>query len=85
MSFAYGEARVLEDVTLRLHPAELTAIVGPNGAGKSTLMGVLAGLLEDYSGACRFDGRDLRRGASANWRGALRCTPEHTPRVSFHG
>ncbi|MEZ5365919.1 MAG: heme ABC transporter ATP-binding protein [Bryobacterales bacterium] len=60
LSFAYGEARVLEDVTLRLHPAELTAIVGPNGAGKSTLMGVLAGLLEDYSGACRFDGRDLQ-------------------------
>ncbi|MCB9385638.1 MAG: heme ABC transporter ATP-binding protein [Bryobacterales bacterium] len=51
---------MLRDVSMRLRPAELTAIVGPNGAGKSTLMGVLAGLLESYRGACRFDGRDLR-------------------------
>ncbi len=59
-SFAYARTPVLHELTLELRPAELTAVVGPNGAGKSTLMGVAAGLLQDYEGSCRFDGRELR-------------------------
>ncbi len=34
----------LQDITLTLHPGELTAICGPNGAGKTTLLRALAGL-----------------------------------------
>jgi iron complex transport system ATP-binding protein len=60
LSFAYGRAPVLRDLTLELRPAELTAVVGPNGAGKSTLMAVLAGLLDAYQGSCTFDGREIR-------------------------
>jgi iron complex transport system ATP-binding protein len=60
LSFAYGAAPVLREVTLAIEPAQLTAVVGPNGAGKSTLMAVLAGLQNHYSGSCRFDGREIR-------------------------
>jgi iron complex transport system ATP-binding protein len=60
LTFAYGAAPVLRDVTLAIEPAQLTAVVGPNGAGKSTLMAVLAGLQSRYTGSCRFDGREIR-------------------------
>lgn len=42
--FAYDGRDVLHDVSLDLHPGEVTAIAGPNGSGKSTLVGVLAGI-----------------------------------------
>jgi ABC-2 type transport system ATP-binding protein len=37
-------AYVLDDVTLELHPATVTAVIGGNGSGKSTLLKVAAGL-----------------------------------------
>jgi iron complex transport system ATP-binding protein len=57
----YGTAEVLSGVDLRLPGGLLTAVVGPNGAGKSTLLGILAGLRPGYTGACRFDGLDVKR------------------------
>jgi iron complex transport system ATP-binding protein len=60
LSFAYDKAQVLHDLTLDLNQSQLTAVVGPNGAGKSTLMAVLAGLIGNYQGGCRFDGREIR-------------------------
>jgi branched-chain amino acid transport system ATP-binding protein len=59
LSVAYGEARALWDVDLRVAPGELLCIVGPNGAGKTTLVNTIAGVLEPKSGRIRIDGRDL--------------------------
>jgi ABC-type Mn2+/Zn2+ transport system ATPase subunit len=46
----YARRLVLDDVSFRVGPGELVAIVGPNGSGKSTLLKVLAGLLRAWSG-----------------------------------
>ena len=40
----YGENTVLSDVTLKVRPGEIHALLGENGAGKSTLMNVLFGM-----------------------------------------
>ena len=40
-----GEREVVRNLTLALHPGQVTALVGPNGAGKSTLLKALAGLV----------------------------------------
>ncbi len=40
----YGNNTVLKDVTLRIRPGEIHALLGENGAGKSTLMNVLFGM-----------------------------------------
>ena len=56
---ALGARVVLRDVTARLRPGELVAIVGANGAGKTTLVRLMAGLLPATRGVVRLDGEAL--------------------------
>jgi branched-chain amino acid transport system ATP-binding protein len=42
VSFYYGRAQVLDDVSFQVGAGEIVTIVGPNGAGKSTLLNVVA-------------------------------------------
>jgi ABC-type nitrate/sulfonate/bicarbonate transport system ATPase subunit len=53
---AFGELRVLTDMTLRAAPHEVLGIVGPSGCGKSTLLELVAGLREPDTGMIAVDG-----------------------------
>jgi len=53
----YGRRVALAEVSLTLHPGEVTLLLGANGAGKSTLLRCLLGIT-DYEGAISVDGLD---------------------------
>ncbi len=59
ISKAFGPSRVLRDVTLRLRPGSVHALMGENGAGKSTLMKILAGVHRYDAGQILKDGKPL--------------------------
>ncbi|MDJ0626636.1 MAG: sugar ABC transporter ATP-binding protein [Rhodobacter sp.] len=52
--------RALSDVSLKLYPGKVTALVGENGAGKSTVVKVLTGIYQPDDGEVRIDGRPVR-------------------------
>ncbi|AGF71641.1 ABC transporter ATP-binding protein [Corynebacterium halotolerans] len=56
---AYGDRRVIEDLSVELVPGAVTSIVGPNGCGKSTLLRALSRLLKPSGGQVLLDGRAL--------------------------
>jgi inositol transport system ATP-binding protein len=51
----------LEDVSLRVRPGTVHALMGENGAGKSTLMKVLLGIYVPDEGIIRFNGNDYKK------------------------
>ncbi|GIH02062.1 cobalamin/Fe3+-siderophore ABC transporter ATP-binding protein [Rhizocola hellebori] len=55
----YDERTVLDGLSVRIPPGELTIIIGPNACGKSTLLRTLARLLKPRGGAVLLDGRSI--------------------------
>ncbi|MFC4119602.1 ABC transporter ATP-binding protein [Nonomuraea zeae] len=60
VSYAYGEAEVLHDVTFDVPAGRTVALVGPTGSGKSTLVQLLVRLVDPASGKVLLDGVDVR-------------------------
>ena len=50
----------LDDVSFRVAPGEMVALVGPSGAGKTTITALVSRLYDPTSGAVRIGGHDLR-------------------------
>ena len=59
LDVAYGQSQVIEDLSLRVQPNEIVAILGLNGMGKTTLMKSLIGLLPARRGSIVLGGKDL--------------------------
>ena len=71
ISFSYGGANILDDVSLQIEAGERIGLLGRNGAGKSTLLKLLEGELQP-------DGGQIERPpgmviATARARGPERC------------
>ncbi len=61
IGFAYGQKRVIDDLSLTLEGGHFYGIIGPNGSGKSTLIDLLAGHLSPDRGRVRLKGRSPDR------------------------
>jgi branched-chain amino acid transport system ATP-binding protein len=61
---SYGEAQVLQGVSLEVETGEVVTLVGRNGAGKTTLLRCLMGLHRSMTGRVELDGTDISRLAS---------------------
>jgi branched-chain amino acid transport system ATP-binding protein len=59
LSAHYGEARVLDQVTLFAGVGEVVTLVGRNGAGKTTLLRCVMGLHQTMTGQVSLAGKDI--------------------------
>lgn len=57
VSKSFGGVQALKNVTFKVRPGEIMALVGENGAGKSTLMKILAGAYTKDKGEILVDGK----------------------------
>jgi branched-chain amino acid transport system ATP-binding protein len=58
LSFSFGRAKVLDNVSMHVDAGEIVTLIGPNGAGKSTLLNVVCRALRLRQGTVRLDGHD---------------------------
>src|SRR5579859_3601316 len=52
---------VLKDITLKVKPGQVAAVVGATGSGKSTLISLIPRFYDPQSGAVKIDGADIRK------------------------
>ncbi len=79
VSFAYNEAKpVLSDLSLRIAPGQVVALVGPSGAGKSTLFSLLLRFNTAQRGRVLLDGQDLADVQARQLRRAVALVPQQS-------
>jgi branched-chain amino acid transport system ATP-binding protein len=55
----HGSIEAIHDLSFKVEPGELVAIIGANGAGKTTLLRTLSSLKNPASGNATWDGLDI--------------------------
>src|SRR5436305_3178546 len=62
VTFSYdGKQDILRDVSFRIEPGQVAAIVGPSGTGKTTIAGLIPRFFDPQSGRVKIDGADVRQ------------------------
>jgi branched-chain amino acid transport system ATP-binding protein len=64
LSAGYGEAVILDRISLSLPAGETMALLGRNGTGKTTLINTLAGATRQHGGTIKLGGAELHKLAS---------------------
>jgi branched-chain amino acid transport system ATP-binding protein len=73
----YGEAHILQGVSLVLDEGEIVTLIGRNGAGKTTTLKSIMGIVRPRPGRVRFRGEDITGlGAHAIARRGIAWVPE---------
>lgn len=57
----FGSLTAIDDVSLKIEPGEIFALLGANGAGKTTLIECVCGLMTKFEGEIRVAGFDVRK------------------------
>lgn len=78
VSFAYGEKRVLQNITLRVKSGQLIALVGASGSGKTTLTNLLLRFYDPSSGSIRIGGTDIREVSTRQLREQIAVVTQET-------
>jgi subfamily B ATP-binding cassette protein MsbA len=71
VSFRYGEAWVLRDLSFESRQGETVALVGVSGSGKSTVMDLISRFIEPQEGRILVDGQELASVQTDSWRALI--------------
>lgn len=79
VSFSYGKAPFMRDLSFSVPCGEVTGIIGPNGCGKSTLLRLGVRLLAPHFGRVLVVGRDLASLSGRERARAVALLPQSLP------
>lgn len=65
ISMAFGDFKVLTDISVEVSAGEIIGVLGPNGAGKTTFMNLLTGAYRPTCGRVHVLGEDVTQLATA--------------------
>jgi subfamily B ATP-binding cassette protein MsbA len=84
VSFSYApKSPVLRDVSFRIEPGEMAALVGPTGSGKSTITSLVARFYDPTAGVVMIDGFDIKKLQQTTLRQQISFVLQET--LLFHG
>ena len=79
VGFAYNENEpVLQDVSFKVEPGQVVALVGPSGAGKSTIANLLPRFYDVTSGNITIDGHNIEDVSVSSLRTQVGIVPQET-------
>jgi ATP-binding cassette subfamily B protein len=78
LSFSYGGAEVLRDISLKIPAGSSLAFVGLTGAGKTTLVNLIPRLYDALPGTVLIDGRSVREYPLKELRKSIGFVPQET-------
>jgi ATP-binding cassette subfamily B protein len=78
VSMRYGDACVLDNVSIRIPAGATVAIVGHTGSGKSTLVHLIPRMMDPTTGAVVVDGNDVREYSPKDLRRHIGFVPQET-------
>lgn len=79
VNFAYPNGRqAIVDVTFRVNPGQMAALVGPSGAGKTTISMLLPRFYVQQKGEISIDGQDVREVGLASLRENIGIVTQET-------
>jgi len=55
----YSKRRVVNDVSIHVHPGEVVGLLGPNGAGKTTTFYMIVGMIRPSAGAIHLGSKNV--------------------------
>ncbi|MCK4791021.1 MAG: ABC transporter ATP-binding protein [Desulfobacteraceae bacterium] len=59
LDVAYGHAKALHDVSLKIEKGQMAFMIGRNGAGKTTFLKTVIGLLKPLKGSITYQGHEI--------------------------
>jgi ATP-binding cassette, subfamily B, bacterial len=84
VSFSYESSNpILKDVSFKIEPGQVSALVGPTGAGKTTIISLIPRFYDPTSGVVKIDGNDVRRFQQKSLRQQISFVLQET--LLFHG
>ena len=76
VTFSYGRAPVLRNVSIELTPGSITTLVGESGSGKTTIADLILGLFEPEQGRITLDGVPMHEIDIGRWRSQVGYVPQ---------